>query len=237
MHCKYAGKGWLSQREGGKVLDAKARQRRVRGLLEGFRGIEPLKRLFWSELGYERRGDPLSMRGWPGGASDALAEEPTILASGAEDGFEVVHCRLAGRLLVTSERLVIEKLLSEGHDRALFVFSDRDRERWHFVNARYSAGEDRRRVFRRIAVGPEEEHRTASERIAMLDLEAMAEKLRKDPEDLSPSTSRAATTRLSTSSPSPTSSSASTLASSPASRASWKAFPAKLPSVDGSSTA
>ena len=166
-------------------MDAKRRQGRVRGLLEGFRGVEPLKRLFWSELGYDRRNDHLSMRGWPEGASGALAEEPEILASGAGDGFEVIHCRLADTLLVGSERLVISRLLSEGHDRALFVFSDRDRERWHFVNARYSAGEDRRRVFRRITIGPEEEHRTASERIAMLDLEAIAANARKDPEDLS----------------------------------------------------
>ena len=166
-------------------MDAKTRQIRVRGLLEDFQGIEPLKRLLWSELGYDRRNDALSMRGWPDGASGVLAGEPTILASGADDGFEVIHCRLADRLLVTSERPVMEKLLSEGHDRALFVFSDHDLERWHFVNVRYGEGSSRP-LLRRIAIGPEEEHRTASERIAMLDLEAIASGARKDPEDLSP---------------------------------------------------
>jgi hypothetical protein len=81
---------------------------------------------------------------------------------------------------------VIEKLLAEGHDRALFVFSDTGRVRWHFVNGRYSGEDNRRRLYRRITVGPEEEHRTASQRIAMLDLEPISAKKRKDPEDLFP---------------------------------------------------
>ncbi len=185
MYCKRAGRGRLSQREGGEVLDAKARQERVREILEDFQGIEPLKRLFWTKLNYDQRNIPLSMRGWPEGAAQALADEPTIVASGADDGFEVIHCRLAGRLLITSERPVMERLLSEGHDRALFVFSDRDLGRWHFVNVRYGEGSSRP-LLRRIAIGPEEEHRTASERIAMLDLEAIAADARKDPEDFSP---------------------------------------------------
>ena len=185
MYCKRAGRVRLSQREGGEVLDAKTRQERVRRLLESFRGIEPLKRLFCTELDYEQKNVLLSMRGWPEGAAQALADEPTIVASGARDGFEVIHCRLAGRLLITSERPVMERLLSEGHDRALFVFSDPALERWHFVNVRYGEGSSRP-LLRRIAIGPEEEHRTASERVAMLDLEAIAADAHKDSEDLSP---------------------------------------------------
>ncbi len=106
-------------------MDTVRVRKRVKDLLDDFGGLDPLKRLFWSELGYERKGSPLSTRGWPEGASGSLAEEAVILASGADEGFEVIHCRLADRLLITSERPVMEKLLSEGHDRALFVFSQR----------------------------------------------------------------------------------------------------------------
>ena len=150
-------------------------QGRVKKLLDGFGGREPLRRLFWSELNYERREDPLSTRGWPETVTNMLADEPTILASGGrDDGFEVIYCRLdSERLSLAAERRVMEKLNSDGHDRALFVFSDISRVRWHFVNARFSDDEGRRRLYRRIAVGPEEEHRTASERLAMLDLDGL----------------------------------------------------------------
>jgi hypothetical protein len=70
-------------------------QGRVKKLLDGFEGGEPLRRLFWSELNYERRDDPLSTRGWPETVTQVLADEPAILASGGSgDGFEVIHCRL-----------------------------------------------------------------------------------------------------------------------------------------------
>ena len=149
-------------------------QRKVLRLLENFQGIDPLRRLFWSELDYDRENAPLSRRGWPETVSGELAEDPVIFATGADGGFEVIHCRLdSEKLSLQSERRVMEKLLTEGHDRALFVFSDTGRVRWHFVNVRYSTEEGRRRLYRRITVGPEEEHRTASERIAMLDLDGL----------------------------------------------------------------
>lgn len=86
----------------------------------------------------------------------------------------MIYCRLdSDRLSLASERRVMEKLHSDGHDRALFVFSDAGRVRWHFVNVRFSDDEGRRRLYRRITVGPREEHRTASERLAMLDLDGM----------------------------------------------------------------
>ena len=156
-------------------MDKMMLQGRVKKLLDGFEGREPLRRLFWSELNYERRDDPLSTRGWPETISEVLAGEPKILASGgSSDGFEVIYCRLdSDRLSLAAERRVMEKLNSDGHDRALFVFSDAARLRWHFVNARFSDDEGRRRLNRRITVGPEEEHHTASERLAMLDLDGL----------------------------------------------------------------
>jgi len=168
-------------------MEGTSLQRKVFRLLENFQGLDPLRRLFWSELNYDREDAPLSRRGWPDTVSGVLAEDPVVLATGADDGFEVIHCRLdSERLSLQAERRVMEKLHAEGHDRALFVFSDTARVRWHFVNARYSGEEGRRRLYRRITIGPEEEHRTASERIADLDLDSIARKKGKDLEDLFP---------------------------------------------------
>lgn len=151
----------------------------ILGVLRGLRGLDPLKQLFWSELNYDRVNQPISRGDWTDKQRSALAEDPTLFA-GAGDGcgFQVIYCRLASdRLLITPERTVVSKLQPE-HPYALFVFSNRDQDRWHFVNVKYEPQEtsQRRRdggpakLFRRITIGPEERLRTASERIAMLDV-------------------------------------------------------------------
>ena len=107
--------------------------------------------------------------------SAPLAEDPLVLAGHGD--FQVIYGRLhsTGRLHVTDERAIVNRLLRD-HPYALFVFSDATQRDWHFVNARYDAaettGRERRRILRRISVGPDERLRTASERIAMLDVQA-----------------------------------------------------------------
>lgn len=114
---------------------------------------------------------PLSRREWPASASQALAEDPTLLAAGGQDNaFEVIYSRLdSDKLLLGQERPVVSRLLQD-HPYALFVFSNGAQDRWHFLNVKYDKETSKRRLFRRITVGPEERLRTASERIALLDL-------------------------------------------------------------------
>ncbi len=61
------------------------RQQNVQDLLKELRGIEPLKKLFWSELNYQRVNQPLSRRGWTESANKALADDPVLFAGGGED--------------------------------------------------------------------------------------------------------------------------------------------------------
>ena len=160
-------------------------QEAILNILQDFNGIEPLRELFWTELNYDHQNGDISRRGWTDTAKNALAEEPILFATGGtDDAFEVIYARLnSDRLLLTAERPVISKLL-EDHPYTLFVFSNRDQTDWHFVNVKYDATEDpkRRRLFRRITISPHEKLRTASERIAMLDLASISPNL----EELSP---------------------------------------------------
>ncbi|MDE3091535.1 MAG: hypothetical protein KGJ80_19370, partial [Chloroflexota bacterium] len=55
--------------------------------------------------------------------------------------------------------------------------SNTKQDHWHFVNVKYDTDVKRRKIFRRIVVGPHERLRTAAERVAMLDLEAMPKTL------------------------------------------------------------
>ncbi len=142
--------------------------------LKNLRGLEPLKQLFWQHLNYDRVNQPLPRQDWGEGARQALADDPVLFADA--NGFHVLYCRLAAdRLRLTDERAVVNRLLQE-HPYALFIFSDQQQTRWHFVNvkegARKPEAEERkvRRLLRRISVGPEERLRTATERVSMLDV-------------------------------------------------------------------
>ena len=145
-------------------------------------GIEPLKKLFWTELSYDRVNQPYpnsQWRNWPDTARDALTEPPTLFAT-HDDGngrFDVIYCRLASdRLLITKERAVISRLIQE-FPLALFIFSDEQQQHWHFVNVKYDRDDRARRLFRRITIGPNERIRVAFERIKLLDTNAMSKDL------------------------------------------------------------
>ena len=147
-------------------------QQRILEILQNFHGIEPLKQLFWSELNYDQRNAPLSYQG-----GDTLAGDPILLATGGtDDAFHIIYVHLnTDRLLLTAERPIISRLLGN-HPYALFIFSNREQTHWHFVNVKYDDTKDakKRRLFRRITISPYEKLRTASERIAMLDLESIS---------------------------------------------------------------
>ncbi|MDA8077688.1 MAG: Eco57I restriction-modification methylase domain-containing protein [Nitrospiraceae bacterium] len=150
------------------------RQEVVFDLLKELRGLDPLKQLFWSELNYERVNQSLSRRGWTDTAAQALADDPVFFAAGGHDHeFKIIYSRLSSAdLRLGYERPVVSRLLRD-HPYALFVFSNKAQDRWHFINVKYHLEEEKRRIFRRITIQPNEHHRTAAERIAMLDLESI----------------------------------------------------------------
>lgn len=151
------------------------RQKTVLDILKSFRQLEPLKQLFWSELNYQRINQPLTRHGWTETATKALVEDPVLFAGGGQNNdFHVIYGRLASdRLLFGLERPVVSRLLRD-HPYALFVFSNEAQDRWHFLNVKYDEQAKKRRLFRRITIGPEERLRTASERLGLLDLEAIS---------------------------------------------------------------
>ncbi|MFC1453346.1 Eco57I restriction-modification methylase domain-containing protein [Verrucomicrobiota bacterium] len=71
------------------------------------------------------------------------------------------------------ERPIVNRLTRE-HPYALFVFSNKGRTDWHFLNVKYEEEAEKRRLLRRITVRPGEGLRTATERMQMLDLEAIS---------------------------------------------------------------
>ena len=147
-------------------------------LLQNFRGVEPMKELFWSHLNYERVNKPTTRRGWPVSAAEVLADDPTLLAAGGQGGdFRVLYSRLAkDRLSLADERIVTSRLLKD-HPYGLFIFSDRTQTNWHFLNVKMAEEEEKRKLFRRVTVGPNEKMRTACQVISKLDLASVSPNL------------------------------------------------------------
>jgi len=65
---------------------------------------------------------------------------------------------------------VVTQLLKD-YPYALFIFSNANQEKWHFLNVKYDVKQDKRQVFRRIQVSPGEQLRTATESLSLLDLD------------------------------------------------------------------
>ena len=147
-------------------------QTRIHDILQNFRGIEPLKQLFWGELNYDRHDDPISRGDWNQSDKSNVVDDPVVFATGGGDsGFHLIYTRLdSDRLRLTAERPIISRLLKD-YPYALFMFSNSEQTDWHFVNVKHIT--QKHRLLRRITIGPTEKLRTASERIAMLDAESL----------------------------------------------------------------
>jgi hypothetical protein len=148
-HCEHRcpQRNYLAQLEL-QPMTQPERQQRVMNLLSNFRGAGPLKRLFLSELNYDRVNQPISRRRWAGTDGAALAEDPTLLAAaGTGEAFHVIYSRLASdRLPLGTERPIVHRLLRD-HPYALFVFSNSGQDLWHFVNVKYDVRAEKRWVF------------------------------------------------------------------------------------------
>lgn len=134
--------------------------------------IDALRGLFWTELNYEQGGQTIPTSTWTDRQREGLLDLSVFAYYESQFGrFDIIYGQLED-LKRGTEREIITKLL-DSYPYALFVFSDRARENWHFVNVKYAKDASARRLFRRITVGPREQLRTASQRIAMLDIAAL----------------------------------------------------------------
>nr|MDZ8037163.1 hypothetical protein [Nostoc sp. CreGUA01] len=123
-------------------------------------------------MNYERVNKELSRRKMADVVANELTDDPLLLASGGvNNAFQIIYaCLKSEDLSRQSERRVIDNFLKK-HPYALFVFSNKVRSQWHFINVKYDNTLQKRKLFRRITVGEGEQLRTATERISSLDLE------------------------------------------------------------------
>lgn len=173
-------------------MPASSQPQRVLDLLQRMptEGLSAVKRLFCTELNYDRANTSLSTRDWPDTTRSFLADDTPLLLALSETelgSFHVIYIRLSegqggqgSPLSLVAERLIVKQLLLD-HPYSLFVFSDETARHWHLVNVKFErrqaeSGEGlaSQPILRRIAIGPEERLRTAAERVALLDLDSLS---------------------------------------------------------------
>ncbi len=138
------------------------------------KSLEPLKKMFWTDLGYKRVDQPLAFRNWQDAHTIEqylYPDNPLLLfATSGQGDFDIIYIRLSSlELPLTYECPIIHNLL-QNHFDALFVFSNASLDKWHFVNVKPDDKRAKRRIFRRFTIGQEEQLRIASERLALLSI-------------------------------------------------------------------
>jgi len=129
-------------------------QESIQTSLQNLKNLDGLKKLFWSQLNYDRVNKALSRRALPIKVDNELEEDPLLLASGGvEKDFHVIYTRLKSEQLSREQERNIVDCLLQDHQYALFVFSNRSQSQWHFLNVKYDSTAKRRKLFRRITVG------------------------------------------------------------------------------------
>ncbi|MEH2246441.1 hypothetical protein [Nostoc sp.] len=90
-------------------------QQSVLNSLQNLKSLDALKKLFWSQLNYERVNKELSHRQLTDAVANELTEDPLLLASGgANNAFHIIYARLSSEELSRqSERKVVDYLLKE----------------------------------------------------------------------------------------------------------------------------
>ena len=160
---------------------------RIESLLKSVRTKDDLAKLFCSLLGFEYVGRAFSNRDketWGEGevARIAAGQSFEILARHgdvASGGFAIVYGELKPFNRSIQRTLILQ--LRKRFPAALFLFADRASlgaqhgARAHIIHAKVSgpaSGDEasQRLILRRFRVGPGERYRTASERLAKLDL-------------------------------------------------------------------
>lgn len=132
--------------------------------LRQLKSLDGLRRLL-ADLNYRVSDEPVSTVDWKTEPTKA-AKDGGLRAIARHQDFVITHCHLQ-ELRVSSEREIVTRLVRQ-YDHGLFVFSNLEESHWHLVNVKRDSRRHNRLVLRRIAIGPEEQLRTAIERISLL---------------------------------------------------------------------
>lgn len=141
----------------------------IQGIIRSFNSVDHARTLFCKVLNYRFAKGELPCAMWPASIMDKLADAPMLLAD--HNGFKVLYLRISEEELRRGAgRQVIQRIYKDDPTfRGLIVVSDKLKRNWELVNIRVRSEDSKRLLLRRIRVGVEAV-RTATERLAMLEI-------------------------------------------------------------------
>lgn len=140
--------------------------------LDSFPNLNAAKYVFGELLSYDLIDEALPWRDWPKDLRERLSVAPQVFAH-AKD-FKIVYLHQTGdQLSRGTTRAVIARIMRDNANLfyGLFVVSNKTGNKWALVNARIVDGKANRLNLRRIPVGTGLGARTATERLALVDLD------------------------------------------------------------------
>lgn len=141
----------------------------IREILRSFNSAEHVRKLFCDIMNYNYATGELPCAKWPAGIRSLLTDAPTLLAE--HNGFKILYLRISAiELRRGAGRQVVQRIYGDDPTfRGLIVVSDRPQKNWELVNVKTRGEDSKRFVLRRMRVGVEAV-RTATERIATLEI-------------------------------------------------------------------
>lgn len=154
----------------------------IKSVLKSLDSLDQLKKLF-CYMNYEVREELIPFRYWSETARSVIADEPHLIAKGGDDPtypFKIIYIRLNSKSLPAENERVVICQLQGACLYGLFVFSNKTKTHWHFINVITDVQHPNKQIFRRLSVGPEEQKfdrlRTATEILTKLDLDEILRK-------------------------------------------------------------
>lgn len=145
----------------------------IHDLLKNLDSLDKIRELI-SILGFSFADKPLPTRDFKDSLRDAMVPE-SLRIIGDAAGFPVIFFQKAkkekgdiDRQLFRLERELIKKLPAEHQDACVLIVASPDYSRLHFINPKRL---DKRLILRRYIVGPDQNMRTAGDRLSYLRLQ------------------------------------------------------------------
>ncbi len=148
----------------------------IHGILHSFSSVDDARKLFCHWLNYSYASGSLPWTGWPNSIRQVLKRAPEIIVE--QNGFKVIHLQLDSNGLARGpERAVMRRIFRDDPSFCgLFIVSNQQLTEWEFVNARNAEDDAAKILFRRLRVGSGAQLRTATERIALVEITDAEEK-------------------------------------------------------------
>lgn len=144
--------------------------------LRNLRSLDHVRELI-TALGFSYADEPLSTRNFKKPLKEAI-EAGSLRIIGRAATYPVIFLKKAtteegdiDRQLIRLERELIKKLPPELQDASIVIAASSDFKRIHFINAKRIGS---RLILRRYLIGPDQNMRTAAERLSYLKLEGIS---------------------------------------------------------------